>query len=568
MRPHSVRRILGRRHETEGSVAVIAVFAALALTASAALSVDIGTLFLAKRKQQAATDIAAIVAARYIGQAPKAIQAQLVANGLDPSALASIEYGLYQADPQAPAAQRFQAATAGTANAVRVKLKSVAPMYFGSALLSLAGAGGSTSGSIPGIAVQTQATATRADFAAFAVGSQLASLNGGLLNRVLGSLLGASLSLSVMDYQALASAQVDLFTFSKLLATRIGLRGATFGQLAATSVHTADLIQSLADAVSASGGSAAAAAAFIQLATVNLPANGSITLNALVDFGPFSALAVGSDAPMAVSLTALDALTLVASTAGFGHQVSIDLSSLLPGLASTTLLLAIGQPPAHSSYVALGSVGAQVHTAQTRLTLVTQVPALSPLLTLRLPIYVELASATATLSSLSCGPGLGTPTASLAVQPSLADAWIGDVPGTPYSDFSQSPSVQPAAVATVLGLAGIYGRAHVKVGNAGATDVLFTAADIAAHIKHGTTTTDFTAGLIESLIASLTLSLSPAGSTLPPLLANQAILLGLKQAAPAVDQAIDGVLGVLGLDLGDADTWVTGVRCGGGVLVD
>lgn len=60
-----------------------------------------------------------------------------------------------------------------------------------------------------------------------------------MLNAVLGRLLGANLSLSVMDYNALASANIDLFQFSNALATRVGLKAVTYGDLVAGNLASA-----------------------------------------------------------------------------------------------------------------------------------------------------------------------------------------------------------------------------------------------------------------------------------------------------------------------------------------
>lgn len=38
-------------------------------------------------------------------------------------------------------------------------------------------------------------------------------------------------------------------------------------------------------------------------------------------------------------------------------------------------------------------------------------------------------------------------------------------------------------------------------------------------------------------------------------------------AATPLDQILNAVLGTLGIGLGQADSWVSGVRCGGAVLV-
>ena len=41
----------------------------------------------------------------------------------------------------------------------------------------------------------------------------------------------------------------------------------------------------------------------------------------------------------------------------------------------------------------------------------------------------------------------------------------------------------------------------------------------------------------------------------------------IANAATPLDQILNSVLGTLGIGLGQADSWVTGVRCGGAVLV-
>ena len=64
--------------------------------------------------------------------------------------------------------------------------------------------------------------------ATFAIGSRLVSLNGGLLNAILGRMLGTTLSLSAMDYQALIDAHIDAFDFLNALATRLDLTGVTY----------------------------------------------------------------------------------------------------------------------------------------------------------------------------------------------------------------------------------------------------------------------------------------------------------------------------------------------------
>ena len=79
--------------------------------------------------------------------------------------------------------------------------------------------------------VKASAIASTTQLATFAIGSRLASLNGGLLNSLLGGMLGTTLSLSVMDYNALLSAKIDAFDFLSALALRVNLTGVTCDSL-------------------------------------------------------------------------------------------------------------------------------------------------------------------------------------------------------------------------------------------------------------------------------------------------------------------------------------------------
>src|SRR5690606_39246588 len=67
--------------------------------------------------------------------------------------------------------------------------------------------------------------------AMLSIGSRLASLDGGLANALLSSLLGGKVSLTVMDYRALAGAEVNLLQFSDALATEIGVTAGDYDAL-------------------------------------------------------------------------------------------------------------------------------------------------------------------------------------------------------------------------------------------------------------------------------------------------------------------------------------------------
>ena len=353
--------MIGRAHEErirrfardrDGSVSVVTVVALIALIGSAALSIDVGMVFNAKRKQQAANDIAAIVAAGHLTSAPQAVAAVLVDNGMGGAAQTFIEYGTYLADPSLSPDKRFRVVDRSVADSIRVSVTDTAPLYFGSALAALTS---SSKGQSSGISIRTQATASGADLAAFAVGSRLASLNGGIMNAILGRLLGVQLSLSIMDYQALATAQVDLFQLSRSLAAQTNATGATFGQITSVSARTVDVLAALLASERLSGGGADAALG--QIVQTKAGSTDLVSLASIVDFGPFASMQVAAETGVSFRISALDAVLELARISGQGRLVSINLAGLVPGLANIQLLLALGAPPTGLTFTKVGRTG-------------------------------------------------------------------------------------------------------------------------------------------------------------------------------------------------------------------
>ena len=105
---------------------------------------------------------------------------------------------------------------------------------------------------------------------------------------------------------------------------------------------------------------------------------------------------------MAATVSASQLLTLAAGLADGGHQISLALGTTIPGIASVSGTMTVGEPPVGTTLVTIGSTGASVHTAQTRLML--RIGLLNTLggNAVTLPLYLELASGTASLSSIGC----------------------------------------------------------------------------------------------------------------------------------------------------------------------
>ena len=550
------RRFAGDRG---GSIAILAAVVAMVTMAVAALAIDTGRVFVDRRHAQSATDLAAIAAVSDLPNALKAAKATAARNRFGDGTPVAVELGVYSARPDLEPALRFVPASVAEANAARVTLRSSASLTFGAALL------GRNS-----IDVVTRATATQSALATFAIGSRLLGLDGGLLNRVLGGLLGTTLSLSVMDYDALLAAELDLFDVMTALAARNGTGAATYAALLAETVKPLDLLQAMADSRRATAGNdrAVLALAAVVQALGERPAR--IALQAVIDAGRYDTLPLGEKPRIGVAASALDLLMALAQTLGGPTTVRLSLDAAVPGILDATLALRIGERPQGTSWITVGAAGARVQTAQMRLLVDARVAGLAPVASVRLPIYLDIAAASATLTRLTCGfPDVATSSATLDVLPSLADAWIGDVSPAAFDNLAVALNPPSAVIAGVAGLVTARGRAHARIANLAPTPVRFSMSEIAARTRKTVGTRDIAASLVGSLLGDTQLDVTLLGinlllpDTVTPLLRTI-----LSQAVSPLDQLLATVLATLGVGIGQADVWFTGLRCDGAVLVN
>ena len=119
----------------QGNIALSAILL-FALTGVSALGVDVGAVFVDRRKAQTTTDIAALVAAGDLQNASGAVAAAITQNHFNASAPAAIQLGVYTPSSAIAPAQRFQpTGTTAAANAVQVTLQTTTPLYFGRLLI-------------------------------------------------------------------------------------------------------------------------------------------------------------------------------------------------------------------------------------------------------------------------------------------------------------------------------------------------------------------------------------------------------------------------------------------------
>lgn len=549
-----MQRVLSFVRDKRASVAVNAALFIGVTVGVAAIGVDAGAVFADRRKAQNVADLAAIAAVSDLPNAEKAAGATIARNKLADTSF-TVSYGSYSPDLAVAPSKRFAPVASSDANAARVTLNSSTLLYFGKALIGR-----------DRFQIRTTATATRTGFATFAIGSRLLKVDGGLLNQIIGGLLGANLSLTAMDYQALINTQIDLFNFMDAMASRLQLTGATYSSVLNANARVSDVLGAMVDTEKQQyGAQNAAVRALSEIANSFGQSSAKVPVRSIIDLGPYSGLTTGQKPKVGVSASTLDLLSATAQIANGQHQVELSLNLGIPGIAAATLKVAIGERPQGTSWITVGSKGASVYTAQTRVLLTVQLAGTPPASVVNLPIYIDIAPSHAKLTSLTCGfPDVAASNVTLGVTPGIVDAWIGDVSNAQFTNFTSPPN--PGAATLVnLGPLKVTGRAHVSVANMTATPVSFSYPDITKQTKKTVGTQDFTTSLLTRLIDDLQLGVG--GLTIGAPAVGALVSGTLSSATSPIDKALSSILSTLGVGLGQADVWVLNIRCDGAVLV-
>ena len=514
------------------------------LIGSAALAVDVGSLYLDRRKLQGIADAAAMAAAARPGEERAAAQRIIAASCACTITVAALTSGTYTPDAAVEAERRFVAG-GGSPNAVRVTLTRNRPLFFGR---FLTGRSEST--------ISATATGARRGYAAFSLGSRVAAVHGGVPNALLSALTGSQVNLSVMDYNALASADIDLLAFSDALRTEIGADVLTFGQTLDTQVTTPQVLSALAQA---SDGQVATA--LEHLASKALPR--ALVPSRAIDLGPRSS-SIRIDAANPVKVNALDLARAMLLLGNANRQLDLSLASSLPGGSGVDLALMIGEPPAHSPLIAVTDTNdVVVRTAQVRFKLDAKVS--TPLAAVQIPVLAELGSASARISDIQC-QGAGNGSVSLAVTTTPATLAIGTVSSSDFQNMQRQLDPQPARLLR-LPLASVDGEAELVLSDLAEKPLGFSRAEIDAGKMKTVESTGLVAGAAKSLSDRMDLRVNILGLGLNAKALTTLVGDTVGLAAPVLDTLIADITGVLGVHVGEADARVNALRCGRAKLV-
>ncbi|WP_224545708.1 TadG family pilus assembly protein [Mesorhizobium sp. CA16] len=573
----ATRRLLADRSANFAVMTALCTPVALALTAFA---IDEGSLYNERRAAQSIVDLAAITAASNITNAQQAVLTALSDNGITSvavqqqgatvaptasKAVVQVVPGRYTGVSTIAAGSRFEAGKLPY-NAVQVTLKKQGTLYFAGSIMAPPTLG-------------TTAIASAQPQAAFSVGSRLASLNGGILNALLGGLLGGNISLSVMDYNSLVSADVDVLSFTDALATQLHLTGVSYNDVLASKATIGQIATAMANVPGLDRTAKLALQTMASSATNTV----RIPLSTLIDLGSVGDLGIGQKpAGLNVTASALSMLTAAAALANGTNQVAVNLGATIPGLASTTLAIAIGEPMQNSAWLAVGEAGTVVRTAQTRIKLNANVTLGNPnlgggtsLVAVHLPLNVEVAYAEAKLTDISCPTGPSSIKVSIVAQPGVVSAHLANSSASGFADFTKPQSFSDADIADLklllVPVLQVTGSSAFSVTNMTPTNLTYNATDIANKATKTVSTKNLTQSLTTSLVDNLTLSINALGLgiDLTALLGTvkPAVTTLLNGVTAPVDDLLYNVLGALGVHVGEADVRVTGATCGRSVLV-
>jgi uncharacterized membrane protein len=522
-----------------GGVATVVAAVGTLLCVLAAIVVDLAGLALAGRTLQGAADLAALSAAANLDRATLAAATTAQAN-LGPVKVEA-EVGRYTPDPGRPPADRFIAGDA-PGNAVQVTLTRPAQLYFGRWIL----------GRSEVVLTRTATAANPADppRAMFSIGSRLARLDGGVANTLLSGLTGSSVSLDVMDYEALADAEVNLLGLFDALATELDVEAGRYDRLLEQEVTVGRALGVMRDMAGNQADSA--------LSKLTGPAAG-VTVRLGDVFGLEADATSGLKQGLDASVSVLDLVMAMLETGG-ERQVRLNLGTQA-GLADVTADLAIGERPNRSPWLTVTGQGQPViRTAQARLYLKARTAQkLSGLAQVELPIVVELAASEARLDAIACEPDAVT----LGVRPGLARAMLGRIDETRLDDFRHTLTSTPADLLNVAGVVRLTAKGDIEVADARFQTTRFDAQDIQNQSVRTVTAANLPSGLISSLFGRLDVNVQALGFGLGLGGLTSALGTLLAPVGPVLDGLVHPILNMIGLKLGQADVRVHGVTCGG-----
>jgi uncharacterized membrane protein len=393
--------------------------------------VEVGYLYWAKRDAQKVADLAALSGAQQLtdptcptdSAAYKAASSNAADNG-------SSDYSVAISCGRQPASGSSILAPASASSAAAIKVVTSLNVNH------LFGKGMAWQSTFP---VKATAVAINQEpIAAFSVGSSLASIN----NQLLESTLGTYLGLQLISYNGIANTNISLLELVKQLPINIG----TVDSVLQAPITVSDFLNAYVQALSKAPDAASIDLGFVQQQVALIEAKlGDVPIT-LGDILNVNANTTDPNAALNTNISALDILSAAILAGDSKNGVSLPAVTInLPTVANISLMASVIEPP----QIGVGGVGTTAHTAQIRLglniSLVNNPTLPSNQSLLNIPLYVEVASADATIKNIQCntpteGGSLGD-IVTIEAKPGLLNAFLGTLDtnsafGNTHNDWS------------------------------------------------------------------------------------------------------------------------------------
>ncbi|MET0182526.1 MAG: pilus assembly protein TadG-related protein [Caulobacterales bacterium] len=535
-----------------GGISILTALTGAVMIGFAGLAVDVGAVYLDSRRLQGDADLAALAAVQSPSNAALVARETIEANHWTNPRITTTQ-GVYLADRSVQVNQRFRPNATG-ANAVRVEVTATTPLFFARIFVPEGQ-----------MTITRRATAAQRQLASFQIGSRLLSLRGGIANALLGGLTGSSVNLSVMDYNALISANVDLLTFVDALRTRLDPEAASYDRTLETEIESGVVLDTLANLLAPQDRQASEA--MRELAEAASDSERTLELGKLIDIGPYAQQDQSPSADgLGISVSAMDLASAVLQIAGGERQVQLDLGAGVPGLASTRLWLAIGERPNNSPWLTVtDDDSVVVRTAQSRLYLEASVNA-AGLGSVRIPLLVELASGQARLDSIECTGAPHNRAVTLEVAPSVGAISLGEIDMSNLNNFRRTMTTTPAQLVRTS-LLRVQAHSHIDVGGEEWNRVRFTQREIDDGVIKTVATRNIVQATVSTLLRNANVEVRTLGIGLNVSVITSLVASVLSAVTAPLDSLVNGITDLLGLSLGEADVRVNGISCGGVALV-
>jgi uncharacterized membrane protein len=590
MQTHGIRPTQRRQR---GSMAVAMMLMLIGLITILGI-VEVGYLYSAKRDAQKVADLAALSGVQQLttpaDTCPTAAITSASNNATTNGATTANGYSTPSISCGGqPASSSSMLAPASTSSVAAIKVDVTRNMNH------LFGAGMAWTGTHPvsatAVAINTQ------PIASFSVGSRLVGIGSGSpLNQLLSSALGTQLGLQLLSYNGIANTNISLLN----LVNQLNINAGTVNGVLSAPITVTGFLNAYVQALQQSSNAANIDLGFVNSQVSSIEAQIGNTAINLGDILNVNANTTNPNVALNTDVSALDILNAVLLAADSQNAVALNGGSInVPGVATVGLQLAVIAPP----QIAVGGVGTTAHTAQVRLAL--NITALSTPLTggeslLGVPIYVEVAPADATISSINCGNTQDT--VGITATPGLVNAFLGTLPSTAFTNTTSSwttlvqsgipaPLIQanvnllgPLGL-PVLQLVTISGSAYV-VGTANLPTLLTF--DVPTPVSHplnpplmqtaGSPSTTSLSTVVTSLLGSSTLQTTATllgginvtlpSATLSPLLSILSSALTQPPTTgvlPSLDSLlVSPLLKATGIEIGTADVNLIDVKCNAG----